>query len=93
VCYQDIPRLDSVVDGYPEEAQTVLIRHLINQEYGCGVWSSAWSQILSETVICALGSLPLTKPLELQRHSKEFRRKDKPLTNCNKPNMPNCTRT
>ena len=66
VRYQDIPRLDSGVDGYPEEAQTVLIRHLVNQEYGWGM-CQLWSQSLSETVICqcALGNFPLTEPMEL----------------------------
>ena len=51
VCYQDYPRFDCRVDGYPEEAQAVLIRQ---------GWSSVWSQSLSETVICALGSFPST---------------------------------
>ena len=35
VCYQDIPPFDVGEDGYPEDAQTVLSRHLVNQEYGC----------------------------------------------------------
>ena len=56
VCYQDIPRFDAGVDGYPEDAQMVLNHHLVNQEHGCGKRSSVWSR--SETVICALGGLP-----------------------------------
>ena len=67
VCYQDIPRFDAGVDGYPEDAQMVPSRHLVNQEYAYGERSSVWSR--SETVICALGRIPLTKPIELTAKS------------------------
>ena len=39
VCYQDIPPFDAGVDGYPEDAQTVLSRHLVNQEKRTSLWS------------------------------------------------------
>ena len=42
VCYQDTPRFDAGGDGYPEDAQTVLSRDLVNQEYVCGEQYSVW---------------------------------------------------
>ena len=60
VCHQDIPRFDTGVDGYPEDAQTTLSRYLVNKQREL---SSVWSQ--SETLLCALGSLPSTKSLRL----------------------------
>ena len=59
VCYQNIPRFDAGVNGYSEDAQTALSRHLVNQQHGYGERSSVWSQ--NETVMCALGSFPSTK--------------------------------
>ena len=41
VCYQNIPRFDG--GGCPEDDQTVLSRHLLNQGYGCEECSSDWS--------------------------------------------------
>ena len=35
VCHQDIPAFGAGEDCYPEDAQTVLSRHLVNQEYRC----------------------------------------------------------
>ena len=61
VSYQDIPCFDAGADGYPEDAQKALSRHLVNhhQKHHDGFWTQ------SETVICALASFPSKMPIEL----------------------------
>ena len=62
VCYQEIPRFDAGADDYPEDTQTALSRHLVNQQHE---YVERPSVSYHETVISALGNFPSTKPIEL----------------------------